>query len=88
MKLTTIQAHFESKTRRGIISNALNECALYCDAHLEPGFFSDCQACYYARVIRYLSGTLTLTEYELSLIYNQQYDRLDTYPESEDDLSW
>jgi hypothetical protein len=104
MKLTTIQAHFESKTRRCIISDALNECALYCyesgcyyESRLEPGGLSDCQDCYYARVIRYLSGTLTLTKHELSLIYNQKYGRLDTYgeqpgtistPESEDYIPW
>lgn len=85
MKLITIQAHFEAKTRRGIISNALNECALYCNGYYGSLLEPDCRDCYCARVIQYLSGTLTLTEYELSLIYNQRYDCLDTYPESEDD---
>lgn len=103
MKLITIQAHFEARTRqahfeartrRCIISDALSECAIYChesgchqEARMEPGGLDNCQDCYYARVIRYLSGTITLTKYELSLIYNKKYGRLDTYGEQPGTLS-
>ena len=104
MKLITIQAHFKSKTRRCIISDALNECALYCyesgcyyESRMEPGGLSGCQGCCCARVIRYLKGTITLTKYELSLICGRKYGRLCacplqpgtiSTPESEDYIPW